>query len=183
MTQPGALEILIDLAAKQADARTRDLGTALKAETSEGKRLSMLTEYRTGYLATLAQAQRRGMSSAMLVNYTQFLSRLDAAIAQQSAVVETAKGHTEAARSKFHEAERKRKSLVTISDRRAAAARVVAARYEQKQHDEISNRLALHGVGVTQPMRVMSEQALREAMGATQPVPAAPVQGPKARKP
>jgi flagellar FliJ protein len=179
MSQPGALEILIDLAAKQSDARTRDLGQALKAETSEGKRLAMLRDYRTGYLATLAKAQQRGMSSGMLINYNHFLSRLDAAIGQQEAVVDRAKGHTEAARSKLNEAERKRKSLVTISDRRAAAERVAAGRREQKQHDEISNRVAVHGNGVTQPMRIVTDPVPRST---AYPPPGTPPQDLKTRK-
>src|SRR5579864_6935267 len=142
MSEPGALEILIELAGKQSDARTRDLGHALKAETSEGKRLAMLQDYRTSYLATLARAQLRGMTSGMLINYNHFLGKLDAAIGQQEAVVRRAKGNTEVARTKLNEAERKRKSLATISDRRAAEARVAQGRREQKQHDEISNRVA-----------------------------------------
>jgi flagellar FliJ protein len=173
MSTPGALDLLIDLASRQSDARTRDLGHALRNETSEGKRLALLRDYRTTYLGTLAQAQRRGLSSGMLINYNRFLTKLDAAIEQQEAIVAAAKGHTEAARTKLNEAERKRKSLVTISDRRAAAARVAEGRREQKQHDEISNRLASYGNGVTKPIRIASELSLRGAssLSQTQPLP------------
>jgi len=178
MSQTGALEILIDLAGKQSDARTRDLGHALKAETSEGKRLAMLREYRSSYLVTLARAQQRGMSSGMLINYNHFLTRLDDAIEQQEAIVEQARGQTAAARTQLNEAERKRKSLVTISDRRAEAARIAAGRREQKQHDEISVRLAIQRNSVTQPMRVSSvDTASREAaspQSIPDPAPVAP---------
>jgi len=146
-TAQDSIELLIDLAARQTDVRARELAQALKRETSEDARLVMLADYRRGLLATLAESQRRGTSSGALQNYTTFLDRLDAAIAQQQAAVDRAKGHSEAARSGLNAAERKRKSLETLLDRRIEGERRKENRREQKQHDEISTRISVHGRG------------------------------------
>ena len=148
MSQPNALEHLIDLAQKQSDERVKRLADALKRESSNDKRLQLLIDYRRDYWKAFEAAQRTGLSAAALINYHHFLQKLDAAVEQQQQTLEHAKASSASARVAFSEAERRRQSLVSLKDRRAAAARVVEARKDQRRQDEVSQRISQHGTGV-----------------------------------
>lgn len=142
------LEILIDLASQNADERVKQLGGALARETDSRKRLTMLVDYRRDYLAKYDRAGRGGLTATALINFYHFLQKLDLAIEQQQAFVDQASAQTQNARQEFQDAERKRKSLVTLQDRRVAALRLIEARREQRGHDEISQRIVQYGSGV-----------------------------------
>ena len=148
MPQPTPLQMLIDLASQKSDERTKALGAALSRESSNETRLALLLDYKRDYLETFERAQRSGLTAPALVNFHHFLKKLDAAIEQQATVVRQSKAQTLAAREQLLQAERKRLSLVTLHDRRRAAERVTEARREQRGHDEISARIAVHGAGV-----------------------------------
>ncbi len=138
-----ALTTLIELAQKASDERARQLGGALSRESDSSKRLAMLDDYRRDYLLNFDSVCRRGVSPAGLVNFHQFLNKLDVAIAQQRRAVEHAAHVAAGARVAMREAERKRQSLVTLRERRLAAGRAHEARLEQKLHDEIAMQIAV----------------------------------------
>jgi flagellar FliJ protein len=148
MAAPTPLEILIDLASQNADERVKQLGGALSRESDSRKRLTLLVDYRRDYLGTYDRAARAGLTATALINFYHFLQKLDLAIEQQKAIVDEASAQTLTARQDFQDAERKRKSLVTLQDRRVAALRVIEARREQRGHDEISQRMVQYGSGV-----------------------------------
>lgn len=148
MAEPNALELLIDLAKRRSDERVKRLAEALQRESSQDKRLGLLIEYRSDYWRAFEAAQRTGLSAAALVNFHHFLQKLDAAVAQQQAIVEQSKALAANARHAYSEAERKRQSLMTLQERRSAAARVLEARRDQVRQDEVAQRLAHHGSGI-----------------------------------
>ena len=148
MAQQTPLELLIELATHNSDSRIKQLGGALSRESSAAKRLQMLEDYRRDYLGTFDRAGRAGLTATALINFYNFLQKLDHAITQQSQIVAHAQAATLSARNDLRDAEIKKLSLVTLQDRRIAADRVVDARREQRQMDEISTRIAVHGVGV-----------------------------------
>lgn len=152
MPQPAPLDMLIDLASQASDERAKALAVALGRESDSAKRLDLLADYRRDYLARYDSARRSGLTATALINFYHFLQKLDLAIEQQQAVVDRARANAESARLDLQEAERKRKSLVTINDRRLAALRVAEARREQRSNDEISQRLAVYGAGVDRPV-------------------------------
>ena len=151
MTAPDALHILIDLAKRTSDTRLRALAVALGREKSETERLHLLLDYRTKYRERLETQQREGITPAMLANYRQVLGRLDAALQQQEGVVAQRTGESSRARVDLNEAERKHLSYQTVSERRAAIARVSAERREQKQHDEMASRGRRARTGFARP--------------------------------
>jgi flagellar FliJ protein len=148
MAAPAPLDILIDLASQASDERAKSLAAALSRESDSEKRLALLEDYRRDYLQRYDSAGRAGLTATALINFYHFLQKLDLAIEQQKTVVEQAKALAIAARQELQDAERKRKSLMTIQDRRLAALRAAEARREQRGHDEISQRLAMYGAGV-----------------------------------
>jgi len=140
MSESNAIAILIELAEKHSDRQARALGQALRQESSESTRLAMLENYRSSYLRSLAECQQRGLSPALLCNFHEFLARLDTAIGQQRVAVEDAQRTSETARTQLTDAEKKRKSLVHIADKRAVVRRRVEDRKEQKEQDEFATR-------------------------------------------
>lgn len=148
MATPAPLDILIDLASTASDERAKALAGALNRESDSAKRLDLLADYRRDYLVRYDSARRSGLTATALINFYHFLQKLDQAIEQQQAVVARAKANSSVARVELQEAERKRKSLMTIQDRRLATLRVIEARREQRANDEFSQRLAVYGAGV-----------------------------------
>lgn len=146
MADTNALTVLIELAQTASDERARQLGSALSRESDNAKRLALLDDYRREYLARFERACRSGLSPAGLVNFHQFLSKLDVAIAQQRHAAEHATELAAGARAALREAERKRQSLVTLRERRLAAGRAIEARREQKLHDEIAMQIAVRDI-------------------------------------
>lgn len=146
MADTNALTILIDLAQKASDERARQLGSALSRESDNAKRLAMLDDYRRDYLASFERAGKAGLSPAGLMNFHQFLRKLDVAIAQQRQAADHAAHQASSARAALGEAERKRQSLVTLRERRLATGRALEARREQKSHDEIAMQIAVRDI-------------------------------------
>lgn len=143
-----ALELLIDLATNNADAQARNLGSALARESSQAKRLEMLHNYRGEYLGSFDRARRSGLTATALINFYNFLQKLDSAIDQQTIAVQQTQAQTVQARAELVAAEIKRKSLETLQDRRVAADRIVENRRERRAEDETASRLAVHGSGL-----------------------------------
>lgn len=143
MADTNALTVLIELAQQASDERARQLGSALSRESDNAKRLTLLDDYRRDYLASFERACRNGLSPAGLVNFHEFLRKLDVAIAQQRHAAEHAAELAAGARAALREAERKRQSLVTLRERRLAVGRAIEARREQKLHDEIAMQIAV----------------------------------------
>lgn len=148
MPHPTPLDVLIDLATEHSDERAKRLGAALQRESSGEKRLALLTDYRRDYMIRFDQTARRGMTATALINFYHFMQKLDQAIEQQQQLVEQSKARSVAARLELGEAERRRLSLVTLKDRRLAVTRQTEAKREQRAHDEIATRIAVHGTGV-----------------------------------
>ncbi len=147
MADTDAITLLIDLATRTADSRLRDLAGALSREQSETERLRLLTDYRANYRKRLEIAQADGISRQLLASYRQFIERLDGAIAQQGLVIEHRAADSARAREDLSKAERHRKSLETVHERRALAKRLITERREQKQHDEFALRSNAQGGG------------------------------------
>ena len=89
-----ALELLIDLATNNADAQARNLGSALARESSQAKRLEMLHNYRGEYLGSFDRARRSGLTATALINFYNFLQKLDSAIDQQTIAVQQTQAQT-----------------------------------------------------------------------------------------
>jgi flagellar protein FliJ len=136
MTGTDALLMLIELAEKASDERARSLGHALRRETSDHQRLTMLIEYRGEYLERYSKLCREGISTVGMRNFQQFLTKLDMAISQQESAHAHSQSATASARTALHESERKRQSFVVLRARKFNAESIATAKREQKQHDE-----------------------------------------------
>jgi flagellar protein FliJ len=138
MKRPDAIEILIQLAQKASDEQARTLGNALRREFNDKERLRLLSDYRNEYLTRYNKLRNNGVSAVEMLNFQQFLDKLDVAIAQQYDALGSAQTAAGSARAALGESERSRQSLVLLRDRRKDAAQSVEIRREQKLHDEFA---------------------------------------------
>ena len=142
MAKPSPLQILIEYAQHQRDLRSRALSTALGSETSAAARLRLLTDYRRDYLLSYREATERGVSTHALVNYQDFLTKLDRAIGQQETACTITRTEVSNARTELIRSEKRRHSLDILNQRRVTAARRLDDRRERQANDEIAARIA-----------------------------------------
>jgi len=140
MTQPFSLQPLLELMQTRTDDATRKLGQLIAAEQNQRSRLEMLEQYREEYAQRLRQAATDGMTRMILLNYQDFLGRIDEAIEQQRIAVENSERSTKAGKEHWQSQNKQLKAIDTLSQRHDARERYRENRQEQKLQDEFSNR-------------------------------------------
>ena len=135
-----SLQPLLDLMKKKNDEATRRLGQLIAAENNEKKRLQMLEDYRTEYAAKFVADSKVGLSQAMLLNYRDFLARIDEAIVAQTAAVQKSAENTERGKKEWQEQNTKMKAIDTLKGRFDQKNAYLENKREQKLLDEFSSR-------------------------------------------
>lgn len=127
------LATLIELAQNKTDEATRRLGQLQNAHTSAIGKLDLLQQYRQEYLDQLQVYLQDGVAAASLRNFQQFISTLDAAIEQQSALTSQADGRLAHGRSDWQHSKCRLNSFDTLAER--AQLQEMTARNKREQHD------------------------------------------------
>lgn len=140
MAQAFSLQPLLDIMQTRSDEATRRLGQLIAAEQSAKSRLQMLEDYRTEYADRLREASKQGLTPLALLNYQDFLGRIDEAIGQQAAVVRNSEQCTVAGKEHWQSQHKQLKAIDTLSQRHDARERVREGKQEQKVQDEFSSR-------------------------------------------
>ncbi len=140
MPQPFSLQPLLDVMQDRADDATRKLGKLIAAEQSQRSRLEMLEQYRSEYAQRLRDATMQGVTRFVLLNYQDFLARIDEAITQQRLAVENSELSTKAGKDHWQDQNKKLKAIDTLSLRHDARVRHQENRQDQKLQDEFSSR-------------------------------------------
>ncbi|MDR1648152.1 MAG: flagellar export protein FliJ [Zoogloeaceae bacterium] len=140
MAQKFTLQPLLDLVRDRTDEATRRLGQLMRAEQNAQKRLDLLAQYRAEYVQKFRDAQSEGLTLQALRNYQEFIDRIDLAICQQTAQVETAAQNTAAGQEDWKTQNTKLKALDTLAARQKAVYLKKEAKQEQKQQDEFAGR-------------------------------------------
>ncbi len=141
MIQPAVLDTLIDMADKQAEKLAQRVAAAARAHEEHSQKLTLLMQYREDYLARYQRGLSHGLGVADHLNFREFLYKLDEAIDGQQTLVNQAIGRLDQERSQWQEAERKRLSFSTLSQRALAQQQLEQARREQKASDEYAARM------------------------------------------
>lgn len=134
------LQILIDLCSKRSEEASIKLGSAIKAKTEAEQTLSMIEEYRQGYIEQVQQKLSNGIQSGDYNNFLKFISTLDKTITQQKLIVQSSVFPIERHRKDWQDSERKRLSYTTLTNRAEAALRLKENKLDQKQTDEFASR-------------------------------------------
>lgn len=141
MIQPAVLDTLIDMADKQAEQLAQRVAAAARAHEENSQKLALLLQYREDYLARYQHGLSQGLGVADHLNFREFLYKLDEAIDGQQTVVNQAAARLDHERSQWQEAERKRLSYSTLSQRAQAQQQLEQTRREQKTSDEYATRM------------------------------------------
>jgi flagellar FliJ protein len=144
MSKPFQLQSLLDLSSLRLDEAAQQLGKLISGEQEASQRLDLLLQYREEYRSRFVIAASNGIGPDTWRNYQFFLGRLDQAIDQARAIVDTSKQHTAAGQRNWLDKRGKVKAFDTLAQRHQARMTYADARQEQKQTDEHSSRR--HGV-------------------------------------
>lgn len=130
------IQTLIDLAQGDVDTAAKQLGRAQRERADAQSQLEALIRYRDEYHANFTKSACSGMPAGNWRNFQAFIDTLDAAIAQQRALVTSATTRVEAAKPEWVRQKQKLGSYEILQARGVAAEARVAARREQRDADE-----------------------------------------------
>lgn len=105
-------------------------------------KLGDLEGYRSDYQQQWLTNGRQGVGGQWLMNYQRFLSQLEQAITQQQQFVAWQQEQFELARTHWQQRYARLEGLRKLVQRYADEARLSQERSEQKQQDELAQRLA-----------------------------------------
>jgi len=140
MPQPFSLQPLLDLMQTRTDEATRTLGKLIAAEQSQRSRLQMLEQYREEYAQRLREAVAQGITRLVMLNYQDFLARIDEAIEQQRLAVQDSERNTKVGQEQWQAQNKQLKAIDTLSQRHDARERYREGKLDQKLQDEFSTR-------------------------------------------
>jgi flagellar FliJ protein len=159
MNAPPALQTLLEHAIAQRDNALAAHRRALVALQGAQAQADQLVAHRRDTIERAGTRAHQTANLVMLQSYQGFMQRLDEAVAQQQARVDTALQRHHAAEHLLIVAEQRVASVTKLIEGRLALAGQLAARIEQKDNDEFASRMAwqreaspLRGVTVELPL-------------------------------
>ena len=142
MSRTFPLQRLTDSAASEAESAAASLGNLHRQLQKEEQKLKLLQQYHTDYQERLRHASTKGLTSAGLQNFNDFIRRLEHAIAQQRQTVAHAHQGAELGRGHWKTKQIKSQAFDTLALRFAAASTRIEAGREQKAQDDFASRSA-----------------------------------------
>ena len=141
MKRLALLRTLLEREQKRRDEQMAAVRSAAANAEAQQQQADSLVEYRTEYCRKWSAQFQQAAQMEILRSYHGFLSRLDQAIAQQKSVVEHAHRMVEAQRQRLVEREIRVATVERLIKRREAMLAKVADRRDQKNLDELAQRL------------------------------------------
>ena len=142
MKRLALLKTLLEREQKRRDEQMANVRTAVANAQAQQQQADGLGTYRTEYCRKWSAQFQQAASIEILRSYQGFLSRLDQAITQQQSVLEHAHRMVEAHRQRLVEREIRVATVERLIERREAMLAKVADRRDQKNLDELAQRLA-----------------------------------------
>jgi flagellar FliJ protein len=140
MSQPSVLITLIEIATKELELQTEQLGRATKVLDDAHAQAKMLRQYRQDYVDKLQNSMLVGLSKEGYQNYQNFLYKLDQAINGQDELVAHAERSLKVQREKWQDAQRKKLSYEVLVSRSEVKAHKLELKRDQKMMDEYAMR-------------------------------------------
>ena len=142
MKRLALLRVLLEREQKRRDEQMAAVRNAVANAEAQQQQADGLTGYRSEYCQKWSAQFQQAAQMEILRSYHGFLSRLDQAINQQKSVVEHAHRMVEAQRQRLVEREIRVATVERLIKRREAMLAKVADRRDQKNLDEMAQRLA-----------------------------------------
>ncbi len=143
MNTPTALDTLVMLSAREADAAAVSLGRAIAARDDAQQRLQMLQQLRADYAQRLQGHIQDGLSFAAYRNFQRFLEKIDEAIAGQTAIELGAAARAEHSQLQWQSRKREGQTWTLLVERAERDAQRKAIQQERKANDEFAARAVL----------------------------------------
>jgi flagellar FliJ protein len=144
MATSSALDTLIELATKDSDAATKQLGRCIRLGDEARQKMDMLQQYRDDYATRFERNLTGGLSSTTYRNFQMFIEKIDDALTGQQEVVRQAQLRIAEAKTAWQACERTRLSYNTLATRAKNEALAIAGKRDQKQSDEQASRMAYY---------------------------------------
>ena len=141
MTRSQRLDPLLRVVQQRQDDAARQLAERDKAQAEQEERLDALRRYAEEY-ATAPAGQDGTIAPALLANRLAFRAKLDAAVAQQTRIVDNSKQQTEIERTRLMLASRDTKVLEKLAASYRAEEAKVAEQRTQRELDDLGARRA-----------------------------------------
>jgi len=141
MKRLALLRTLLEREQKRRDEQMAAVRNAVANAQAQQQQADGLTGYRSEYCRKWAAQFQQAAQMEILRSYHGFLARLDQAIGQQKAVVEHAHRMVEAQRQRLVEREIRVATVERLIKRREAMLAKAADRRDQKNLDELAQRL------------------------------------------
>jgi len=141
MKRLALLRTLLEREQKRRDEQMAAVRNAVANAEAQQQQADGLTGYRSEYCRKWSAQFQQAASIEILRSYQGFLSRLDQAIVQQQSVLEHAHRMVEAQRQRLIEREIRVKTVQRLIERREAMLAKAADRRDQKNLDELAQRL------------------------------------------
>ena len=142
MKRLALLRTLLEREQKRRDEQMAAVRNAAANAEAQQQQADSLTVYRSEYCRKWSAQFQQAAQMEILRSYHGFLSRLDQAITQQVSVVEHARRMVEAQRQRLVEREIRVATVERLIQRREALLAKVADRRDQKNLDELAQRLS-----------------------------------------
>jgi flagellar FliJ protein len=136
------LQTLLERERKRRDEQMAHVRNAVANVEAQQQQADGLTTYRSEYCQKWSAQFRQAAQMEILRSYHGFLSRLDQAIGQQQSVVEHAQRMVEVQRQRLIEREIRVATVERLIKRREAMLARIADRHDQKNLDELAQRLS-----------------------------------------
>ena len=141
MKRLALLKTLLEREQKRRDEQMAAVRNAAANAEAQQQQADSLTVYRSEYCQKWSAQFQQAAQMEILRSYHGFLSRLDQAITQQKSVVEHAHRMVAAQRQRLVEREIRVATVERLIKRREAVLAKVADRRDQKNLDELAQRL------------------------------------------
>ena len=141
MKRLALLKMLLEREQKRRDEQMAQVRNAVANAESQQQQADGLTTYRSEYCQKWSAQFQKAAQMEILRSYHGFLSRLDQAISQQQSVIEHAQRMVEIQRQRLSEREIRVATVERLIKRREALLAKVADRRDQKNLDELAQRV------------------------------------------
>ena len=141
MKRLALLQTLLEREKKRRDEQMAQVRNAVANAEAQQQQAEGLTTYRGEYCQKWSAQFQQAVQMEILRSYHGFLSRLDQAISQQQSVIEHAQRMVEIQRQRLIEREIRVATVERLIKRREAMLAKVADRRDQKNLDEMAQRV------------------------------------------
>jgi flagellar FliJ protein len=141
MKRLALLQTLLERERKRRDEQMAQVRNAVANAEAQQQQAEGLTTYRGEYCRKWSAQFQQAVQMEILRSYHGFLSRLDQAISQQQSVIEHAQRMVEIQRQRLIEREIRVATVERLIKRREAMLAKVADRRDQKNLDEMAQRV------------------------------------------